>query len=53
MKSIPFGYENVGELIRQSDERLYMFSSDYPHPEGGRGPLARFEASLAGHGASA
>jgi predicted TIM-barrel fold metal-dependent hydrolase len=43
----PFVYENVGELIRQSDERLYMFSSDYPHPEGGRAPLARFEAALA------
>jgi predicted TIM-barrel fold metal-dependent hydrolase len=49
----PFVYENVGELIRQSDERLYMFSSDYPHPEGGRAPLARFEAALDGHGESA
>jgi predicted TIM-barrel fold metal-dependent hydrolase len=44
----PFVYENVGELIRQSDPRLYLFSSDYPHTEGGRAPLARFEASLAG-----
>ncbi|MFI4976859.1 MAG: amidohydrolase family protein [Caulobacterales bacterium] len=44
----PFVYENVGELIRQSDERLYLFSSDYPHNEGGRAPLTRFEASLAG-----
>ena len=46
----PFVYENVGELIRQSDERLYLFSSDYPHTEGGRQPLGRFEASLDGHG---
>jgi len=45
----PFVYENVGELIRQSDERLYLFSSDYPHTEGGRQPLGRFEASLEGH----
>jgi predicted TIM-barrel fold metal-dependent hydrolase len=45
----PFVYENVGELIRQSDPRLYLFSSDYPHNEGGRQPLGRFEASLAGH----
>jgi len=44
----PFVYEDVGALIRQSDERLYLFSSDYPHTEGGRAPLARFEASLAG-----
>ena len=49
----PFVYENVGELIRQSDERLYLFSSDYPHTEGGRAPLARFEASLMGHDESA
>ena len=44
----PFVYENVGELIRQSDRRLYLFSSDYPHNEGGRQPLGRFEASLDG-----
>ena len=35
-----------GMLIRQSDERLYLFSSDYPHNEGGRQPLSRFESSL-------
>jgi predicted TIM-barrel fold metal-dependent hydrolase len=23
-----------------------MFSTDYPHPEGGRDPLAKFEAEL-------
>jgi predicted TIM-barrel fold metal-dependent hydrolase len=44
----PFPFENVGEMIRQSDERLYMFSSDYPHIEGGRAPLERFEAGLGG-----
>jgi predicted TIM-barrel fold metal-dependent hydrolase len=37
----------VGDLIAQSDSRLYMFSSDYPHVEGGRNPLKRFETSLA------
>jgi hypothetical protein len=25
-----------------------LFSSDYPHVEGGRNPIRRFEASLAG-----
>ena len=49
----PFPYENVAELIRQSDERLYMFSSDYPHIEGGRAPIARFEAGLGGSSESA
>jgi predicted TIM-barrel fold metal-dependent hydrolase len=43
----PFCYEDVGSLMRQSDPRLYLFSSDYPHTEGGRAPLQRFEASLA------
>jgi predicted TIM-barrel fold metal-dependent hydrolase len=42
----PYPYENVGDLIRQSDSRLYLFSSDYPHVEGGRHPLGRFQASL-------
>jgi predicted TIM-barrel fold metal-dependent hydrolase len=49
----PFPYENVAELIRQSDERLYMFSSDYPHIEGGRAPIARFDAGLDGSSDSA
>src|SRR3546814_2022640 len=43
----PYAYEDVGALIRESDPRLYMFSSDYPHIEGGRNPLGRFDASLA------
>jgi hypothetical protein len=47
MAFTPFAYEDVGELARQSDDRLYLFSSDYPHIEGGRNPLGRFEAALA------
>jgi predicted TIM-barrel fold metal-dependent hydrolase len=27
-----------------------MFSTDYPHPEGGRDPLAKFEEELGGVG---
>jgi uncharacterized protein len=42
----PYPYEDVGDLIRSSDDRLYLFSSDYPHIEGGKNPLGRFEASL-------
>src|SRR6185503_18234746 len=53
MAFTPLPYEKVADLIRQSDERLYMFSSDYPHIEGGRAPLARFEAGLAGASESA
>ena len=44
----PFPTEPVGWLIEQSGDDLFLFSSDYPHPEGGRDPLARFEASLEG-----
>jgi predicted TIM-barrel fold metal-dependent hydrolase len=44
----PFVYEDVGALIRQSSSDLYLFSSDYPHNEGGRNPLGRFGRALEG-----
>lgn len=43
----PFPFEDVGRLIAESCDELYLFSSDYPHLEGGRNPLGRFAASLA------
>lgn len=46
VKFTPFPFEDVGWLIRDSGEELYLFSSDYPHPEGGRDPIGRFEVSL-------
>jgi predicted TIM-barrel fold metal-dependent hydrolase len=46
MAFTPFVFENIGALIDQSDPGLYLFSSDYPHVEGGRDPIARFESSL-------
>lgn len=42
----PFVFEEVGLFIDQSNPDLYLFSSDYPHIEGGRNPIARFEAAL-------
>lgn len=48
MAFTPYPFEDVGAMIRESNEHLYLFSSDYPHVEGGRDPLARFEASLQG-----
>ncbi|MGA0603262.1 amidohydrolase family protein [Caulobacter sp. KR2-114] len=42
----PFVFEEVGRFIDQSNPDLYLFSSDYPHIEGGRDPIGRFEASL-------
>jgi predicted TIM-barrel fold metal-dependent hydrolase len=48
MAFTPYPFEDVGAMIRESNPDLYMFSSDYPHIEGGRNPLGRFESSLAG-----
>jgi predicted TIM-barrel fold metal-dependent hydrolase len=46
----PFVFEEVGLFIDQSNPDLYLFSSDYPHIEGGRNPIGRFEAALADRG---
>jgi uncharacterized protein len=43
----PYPTEDVGWIIDQSGPDVCMFSSDYPHVEGGRRPIERFEASLA------
>ena len=43
----PFPHEDVANLIQQSNPDLYLFSSDYPHVEGGRNPIKKFEDSLA------
>jgi uncharacterized protein len=44
----PFPTEPVGWMIEQAGGDMFLFSSDYPHPEGGRDPLKRFESSMAG-----
>jgi predicted TIM-barrel fold metal-dependent hydrolase len=44
----PYPTEHVGRLVERAGPELFMFSSDYPHVEGGRNPLKRFEESLAG-----
>jgi predicted TIM-barrel fold metal-dependent hydrolase len=46
LKFTPFPGEPVGWMIEQSGPELFMFSTDYPHPEGGRDPLAKFEEEL-------
>ena len=42
----PYPTEDVGWIVDQAGADLVLFSSDYPHVEGGRKPLERFEASL-------
>ena len=41
-----FPYEDAGWLIDQAGADIFMFASDYPHPEGGRDPIGRFDATL-------
>src|SRR3974377_1547953 len=42
----PYPTEDVGWIVEQGGPDLVMFSSDYPHVEGGRRPFERFEESL-------
>ena len=44
----PFPTEPVGWMLEEAGDDLFLFSSDYPHPEGGRDPLARFKAAMPG-----
>lgn len=44
----PFPGEPVGWMIEECGEELFCFSSDYPHPEGTKDPIGRFEATLTG-----
>ena len=46
LKFTPFPGEPVGWMIEQAGAELFMFSTDYPHPEGGKDPLGKFEAEL-------
>jgi predicted TIM-barrel fold metal-dependent hydrolase len=50
LKFTPFPGEPVGWMMEQAGADLFMFSTDYPHPEGGRDPLAKFEEELGGVG---
>lgn len=44
----PFHFEPVASWIERSGlEEVYVFSSDYPHEEGGLNPLKSFHADLA------
>lgn len=47
LRFTPYPFEDVGQLVSESSADLYLFSSDYPHAEGGRDPIGRFERSTA------
>lgn len=42
----PFPGEDVGLMIKDAGPDLFMFSTDYPHPEGTKDPLGRFERTM-------
>lgn len=42
----PYPTEPTGWIIEQVGEEVCMFSSDYPHVEGGRNPIKRFEDAM-------
>jgi hypothetical protein len=43
----PYPHEDAGWIIANSGPEVCLFSSDFPHVEGGRNPLKRFDESLA------
>jgi uncharacterized protein len=45
-RATPYPHEDVGWIIANAGENVCLFSSDYPHIEGGRNPLKRFNDSL-------
>ena len=46
MKFTPYPTEDVGWIIEQAGVETMLFNSDYPHVEGGRRPIERFDRSL-------
>jgi predicted TIM-barrel fold metal-dependent hydrolase len=44
----PYPHEDTAWIIANAGEEMLLFSSDFPHVEGGRNPLKRFNDSLAG-----
>ena len=46
----PYPTEPVGWIVEQAGPEICLFSSDWPHVEGGRNPVKRFEESMAGLG---
>jgi predicted TIM-barrel fold metal-dependent hydrolase len=46
VRATPYPTEDVGWIVDQIGPEVPLFSTDYPHVEGGRKPVERFEASL-------
>lgn len=48
LRVTPYPHEDSGWIVANSGDEVCLFSSDYPHVEGGRHPLKRFDEALAG-----
>ena len=48
LRVTPYPHEDVAWTIANSGAEMLLFSSDFPHVEGGRNPLKRFDDALAG-----
>jgi predicted TIM-barrel fold metal-dependent hydrolase len=46
IRATPYPAEDVGWTVRNAGAEVCLFSSDYPHVEGGRNPIKRFEESM-------
>ena len=46
IRATPYPAEDVGWIMREAGPEIPLFSSDYPHVEGGRNPVKRFESAL-------
>ena len=46
LRVTPYPAEEVGWIVQNSGDEMCLFSSDYPHVEGGRNPIKRFEESM-------
>jgi predicted TIM-barrel fold metal-dependent hydrolase len=46
LRATPYPHEPVGWIIENAGPEVCLFSSDYPHVEGGRNPIKRFEDSM-------
>jgi predicted TIM-barrel fold metal-dependent hydrolase len=42
----PYPHEDAGWIVEQTGDEVCLFSTDFPHVEGGRNPLGRFSRSL-------
>ena len=48
LRVTPSPHEDAGWIVANAGQEMCLFSSDYPHVEGGRAPLKRFDEALQG-----